>query len=147
MNKPLSKNYVLAVATLFAHHRRRIFRRAVCYCSRRRDYVFCLSADFGRDSTYCICFLRAWFYQPNLRIACRYVGIYAAENIKRGSFFSLVSGYGTLLAYVILGGQFFARFARAAFRWQFNFLLFNKFSVEALIVLAGIKLIAGTSSC
>jgi amino acid permease len=74
-----------------------------------------------------------------------YVEIYAGKKYKSAvSFFSLISGYGTLLAYVILGGTFLYGLLAPHFGGSLILYSLALFFVEALIVLAGIKLIAGT---
>lgn len=73
-----------------------------------------------------------------------YVGIYVGQKYKSVvSFFSLFSGFGTLLAYVILGGTFLYSLLAPHFGGSLIMYSLAIFTLEGLIVLAGIKLIAG----
>jgi len=74
-----------------------------------------------------------------------YVGIYAGRKYKNVvSFFSLFSGFGTLLAYLILGGTFLSGLLSPYLGGNLMIYSLAMFALEGLVVLAGIRLIAGT---
>jgi amino acid permease len=142
-----SKNYILAVATLFGAITGAGFF-AVPYVIAHAGTItlfFYLPILVAIQTLLHLLFARLVLSTKTAHRLPGYVEIYAGKKYKSVvSFFSLISGYGTLLAYVILGGTFLNGLLSPHFGGSLTFYSLLMFSVEALIVLAGIKLIAGT---
>jgi amino acid permease len=142
-----SKNYVLAVATLFGAITGAGFFAVpyvIAHAGAITFFVY-LPILVAIQTLLHLLFARLVLSTKSSHRLPGYVGIYAGRKYKAVvSFFSLVSGYGTLLAYVILGGNFLHGLLAPHFGGSLTFYSLIMFSVEALIVLAGIKLIAGT---
>lgn len=76
-----------------------------------------------------------------------YVEVYGGMRWKKlVSFFCLLGGYGSLLAYIILGGNFLSELLMPYFGGDQVLYASLLFVVEAAIVFAGLKMIAGTES-
>ncbi|MDD4901983.1 MAG: aromatic amino acid transport family protein [Patescibacteria group bacterium] len=74
-----------------------------------------------------------------------YTEIYAGKNWKKiVSIFAVIGGWGTILAYIILGGVFFNQFFSPLIGGSLftNSLIF--FALETVVVIAGLKTIAGS---
>jgi amino acid permease len=142
-----SKNYILAVATLFGAITGAGFF-AVPYVIAHAGavtFLFYLPLLVAVQTLLHLLFARLILSTKTAHRLPGYVEIYAGKKYKSAvSFFSLISGYGTLLAYIILGGTFLSGLLAPHFGGSLTFYSLALFTVESLIVLAGIKLIAGT---
>ncbi len=142
----MSKNYILAIATLFGAITGAGFF-AVPYAIAHAGMVTFLI--YLPILVVIQIFLHLLFARLILSTKTKhrlpgYVEIYAGKKYKSVvSFFSLISGYGTLLAYVILGGIFLFGLLAPHFGGSLIFYSLVLFSIEGLIVLADIKLISG----
>jgi amino acid permease len=145
----ISKNYILAVATLFGAITGAGFF-AVPYVIAQAGaitFLFYLPVLAAIQTLLHLLFARLILSTKSAHRLPGYVEIYAGRKYKSVvSFFSLFSGFGTLLAYIILGGTFLYGLLSPHFGGSLAFYSLAMFALEGLIVLAGIKLIAGTES-
>ena len=141
-----SKNYFLAIATLFGAITGAGFF-AVPYAIAHAGavtFLIYLPILLAIQIFLHLLFARLILSTKSKHRIPGYVEIYAGKKYKNTvSFFSLISGYGTLLAYVILGGIFLSGLLAPHFGGSFIFYSLLLFTVEGLIVLADIKLISG----
>jgi amino acid permease len=142
-----SKNYILAIATLFGAITGAGFF-AVPYVIAHAGAVtlfIYLPILVAIQVLLHLLFARLILSTKTAHRLPGYVEIYAGKKYKSiVSFFSLISGFGTLLAYMILGGNFMHGLLAPHFGGSLMLYSLIMFTLESLIVLVGIRLIAGT---
>jgi amino acid permease len=142
-----SKNYFLAVATLFGAITGAGFF-AVPYAIAHAGavtFLVYLPILVAIQIFLLLLFARLILSTKSAHRLPGYVGVYAGRKYKSVvSFFSLISGYGTLLAYIILGGIFLSGLLAPHFGGSLILYSLALFTIEGLIVFADIKLISGT---
>ncbi|HTX86566.1 MAG TPA: aromatic amino acid transport family protein [Candidatus Nanoarchaeia archaeon] len=142
----MSKNYFLAVATLFGAITGAGFFAvpyAIAHAGAATFLVY-LPILLVIQIFLHLLFARLILSTKTKHRLPGYVEIYAGKKYKSAvSFFSLISGYGTLLAYVILGGIFLFGLLAPHFGGSLVFYSLVLFTIEGLIVLADIKMISG----
>jgi amino acid permease len=142
-----SKNYFLAVATLFGAITGAGFFAVPYVVAHAGAITFLIYLPIltAIQTLLHLLFARLILSTKSAHRLPGYVEIYAGKKYKSVvSFFSLFSGFGTLLAYIILGGTFLFSLLAPHFGGSLLMYSLAMFAVEGLIVLAGIKLIAGT---
>jgi amino acid permease len=143
---PVSKNYILAVATLFGAITGAGFFAVPYVIAHAGAIIFLVYLPIlvAIQTLLHLLFARLILSTKTAHRLPGYVEIYAGKKYKSAvSFFSLISGFGALLAYVILGGNFLYGLLSPYFGGSLIMYSLALFSLEALIVLADIKLIAG----
>ncbi|MDD5528007.1 MAG: aromatic amino acid transport family protein [Patescibacteria group bacterium] len=142
----MSKNYFLAIATLFGAITGAGFF-AVPYVAAHAGvamFLVYLPVLTAIQILLHLLFARLILSTKSAHRLPGYVEIYGGKKYKSVvSFFSLISGYGTLLAYIILGGTFLFGLLSPQLGGSLFIYALIMFAAEALIVLADIKLIAG----
>jgi|WetSurMetagenome_2_1015567.scaffolds.fasta_scaffold222346_2 amino acid permease len=145
--KKISKNYFLAVATLFGAITGAGFFAvpyAIAHAGAVTFFVY-LPVLVTIQTFLHLLFARLILSTKSVHRLPGYVEVYAGKKYKNlVSFFSLISGYGILLAYMILGGSFLHGLLAPHFGGSLMFYSLLMFVVEGAIVWAGIKFISKT---